>query len=255
MVRDMHDDDERLCALLDQYVAAIQSGDDERRGALVAEHPELTKWIGKLESLDKLAASSRSRVSPRRDPQAGAPRVSERLDHVPTIAWSDSDSSLQGPAMAAEAIGQIFGNYQLLEESGRGGMGVVYKARQRDLDRIVALKMILSSRLASDEEVRRFQQEARAAAGLRHPNIVGIHEVGQIHGQHYFTMDFVAGRSLARLSEAGPVEPDRAARLMATVARAVHYLACPRHRPSRPQTVEHSARRERRAAGNRFRPG
>ncbi len=220
MVRDRHnDDDERLCELLDQYVAAIHSGDDERRAALVVEHPELSSWIGKLESLDKLASPSGSRVSSRREA-----RVSERLAHVPTIAWSDSDSSFQSAATTAEAIGQIFGNYQLLEESGRGGMGVVYKARQRDLDRVVALKMILSSRLASDEEVRRFQQEARAAAGLRHPNIVGIHEVGQIHGQHYFTMDFVAGRSLARLSEGGPLEPDRAARLMATVARAVHYL-------------------------------
>ncbi len=226
-------DDERLCELLDQYVTAMQTGGEERRAALVAEHPELTPWIGKLESLDKLAASSRGRVSTRREMQ-----VSETLAHVSpfdsppatttpshaTMAWNDSDSSFQSAATAAEAIGQVFGNYQLLEESGRGGMGVVYKARQRDLDRIVALKMILSSRLASDEEVRRFYQEARAAAGLRHPNIVGIHEVGQIHGQHYFTMDFVAGRSLARLAEAGPLEPDRAARLTATVARAVHYL-------------------------------
>jgi tRNA A-37 threonylcarbamoyl transferase component Bud32 len=210
-------DDERLCELLDRYVAAIQSGNLEGRAALVAEHPELTSWIGKLESLDKLAVErSTEHVD------AGN-RVSTSAS-LATMAWGDSDSSFQSAAIAAEVVGQLFGNYQLLEESGRGGMGVVYKARQCDLDRVVALKMILSSRLASEEEVRRFHQEARAAAGLRHPNIVGIHEVGQIHGQHYFTMDFVAGRSLARLAEAGPLDPDRAARLIATVARAVHYL-------------------------------
>ena len=210
-------DDVRLCELLDQYVAAIQSGDAIRRAALAAQHPELTPWIGKLDSLDKLAVD--------RNAGRGAAGQRDSFTHpLATMAWSDSNSSIRDAAMIAEPAGQVFGNYQLLEESGRGGMGVVYKARQRDLDRIVALKMILSSRLASEEEVRRFYQEARAAAGLRHPNIVGIHEVGQIHGQHYFTMDYVAGHSLARQSETGPLEPDRAARLMATVARAVHYL-------------------------------
>jgi serine/threonine-protein kinase len=217
MSDDDSNDDERLCGLLDRYVAAIQSGDAAGRAALVAEHPELTSWINKLESLDKLAIErTTGHVDARK-------RASSSVS-LGTMAWGDSDSSFAGAANVTEVIGQLFGNYQLLEESGRGGMGVVYKARQRDLDRVVALKMILSSRLASEEEVRRFHQEARAAAGLRHPNIVGIHEVGQIHGQHYFTMDFVAGRSLARLAEAGPLESDRAARLIATVARAVHYL-------------------------------
>src|SRR5204862_2215379 len=90
-----------------------------------------------------------------------------------------------------------FGRYELLEEVGRGGMGVVYRARQRDLNRTVALKMILSSQLAAADDVKRFYREARAAGRLRHPHIVGIHEVGQVHGQHYFAMEYVAGRSLA----------------------------------------------------------
>ena len=98
-----------------------------------------------------------------------------------------------------------FGPYELLGEIGRGGMGVVYKARQKDLDRIVAVKMILASHLASPEHVRRFQVEARAAARLRHPNIVHIHEVGQQHGQHYFTMEYVEGESLAERIARGPV--------------------------------------------------
>ena len=87
-------------------------------------------------------------------------------------------------------------------------MGVVYKARQKGLDRIVAVKMILASHLASPEHVRRFQEEARAAAGLRHPHIVHIHDVGQIHGQHFFAMEYIEGTSLADRLRQGPMEPD-----------------------------------------------
>ncbi|HEV3417918.1 MAG TPA: protein kinase [Pirellulales bacterium] len=211
----VEEDDEQLCDLLDRYVEAIQSGDAASKAALVAVHPQLSQWAGKLESLDHLAID---RAGGRRQPGSSA-------DPMETTPWSGLDSPpARADAAPAAAPGQRFGNYELLEEAGRGGMGVVYRARHLDLDRIVALKMILSSRLASDDEVRRFQQEAKAAAGLRHPNIVAIHEVGQVHGQHYFTMDFVSGRSLAKLAESGPLDPNRAARLMAAVARAVHYL-------------------------------
>ncbi|MGH7199075.1 MAG: serine/threonine-protein kinase, partial [Planctomycetaceae bacterium] len=109
-------------------------------------------------------------------------------------------------------------------EEGRGGMGVVYLARQTDLDRVVALKMILSSQLASEQEIRRFYQEAKAAGSIRHPNIVGIHEVGEIGGQHYFTMDYVEGQDLAALLRDGAIDPDRAAELVCQIARAVQFL-------------------------------
>jgi tRNA A-37 threonylcarbamoyl transferase component Bud32 len=215
--RDLPSDEQQLCELLDRYVEAVQSGDGASQAALMAKHPELAPWVGKLESLNRLAVE--------RSGSQRTGRGSSPLGPMETTPWSGPDSgSDNGLPTAVAILGQTFGNYELVEEAGRGGMGVVYKARQLDLERIVALKMILSSRLASADEVRRFHQEARAAAGLRHPNIVGIHEVGQVHGQHYFTMDFVSGRSLAKLIEAGPLDPDRAARLMATVARAVHYL-------------------------------
>lgn len=118
-------------------------------------------------------------------------------------------------------LGRDFGKYELLGEIGRGGMGVVYKARHKGLDRVVAIKMILASHLASDEQVERFYAEARAAAKIRSPNIVGIHDVGQIHGQHYFAMDFVDGPSLAQELRAGPLDPEMAARYVIVVARAV----------------------------------
>ena len=103
-------------------------------------------------------------------------------------------------------------------------MGVVYKARQESLDRTVAIKMILGSHLGSSEHVRRFQVEAKAAAGLRHPHIVHIHEVGQLHGQHYFAMEFVDGMSLAERTARERIDLEEAVALMSKVARAVGYL-------------------------------
>jgi serine/threonine-protein kinase len=117
-----------------------------------------------------------------------------------------------------------FGPYELIEEIGRGGMGVVYKARQKGLDRMVAIKMILASHLASPEQVERFYAEARAAAQIQDPRVVSIHDVGQLRGQHYFAMEFVPGPSLADVVAQGPVPFEEAARLMLVVARTVGRL-------------------------------
>ena len=114
----------------------------------------------------------------------------------------------------------------LLEEIGRGGMGMVYRARQRSLDRVVAIKLMAFGPGSSPELVKRFRAEAVSAASLHHPNIVAIHEVGIHEGQHFFVMDYVAGRSLAQvISDLRSRISDfkQSARWMKTIAEAVHY--------------------------------
>ena len=121
------------------------------------------------------------------------------------------------------AIGQRFGDYELLTEIARGGMGVVYRARQTSLDRVVALKMILAGRLANDEEVARFKTEAGAAAKLQHPNIVQVYDCEEREGQHFFTMEYIEGVSLDQMLAQGPLAGKSAARYVRILARAVGY--------------------------------
>jgi WD40 repeat protein len=116
-----------------------------------------------------------------------------------------------------------FGDYELLEEIARGGMGVVYRAKQLSLGRIVALKMISAGPFASKQIIQRFRGEVSAAALLQHPNIVAIHDVGVHDGLHYFSMDYVEGQNLSQLVGARPLPPEKAARYVKLVATAIQY--------------------------------
>ena len=150
------------------------------------------------------------------------------------LAHVEKDLEPEGMSLNQEATGTTsfitplemggdFGSYELLEEIARGGMGVVFRARQKGLNRIVAIKMILSGQLATEHDIERFHTEAAAAAHLQHPNIVSIHEVGSVDGQYFFSMEYVAGFSLDVVINMKPPTVIQAARWTKTLAEAIHY--------------------------------
>jgi WD40 repeat protein len=193
---DPSDRERRLNDLIAAYLEAVEAGRPPDREEWLSRHPDLAAELRAFfANHDRLA-------------QLGAP--------LRTLARTGSDGGVLGRV-------RYFGDYELLEEIGRGGMAVVYKARQVSLNRAVALKMLLGGPFASAEEVQRFRMEAEAAANLDHPNIVPIHEVGVHDGQPYFCMKLIEGGSLAQHLHEFTRDEVATARLLATVARAVHH--------------------------------
>mgnify|MGYP001821449439 CR=1 FL=1 len=221
-------DDPRLNEIIAQYLLAVEAGESPDPEQLLREHPEyaeeLRQFLADKRQVDAIAGAVNE--------DSGSPQapVQNPLD-VPTLPPENTavDAPTLAPSAAAKtapkpgAILRYFGDYELLAEIARGGMGVVYKARQVKLNRVVAIKMILAGQLASQEDVQRFYTEAEAAAGLDHPGIVPIYEVGEHEGQHYFSMGFVDGDSLSRKIADRPLSPRDAAFLLHKIAQAVQY--------------------------------
>ncbi len=159
------------------------------------------------ETVSRSASHASTHIEPRLEDWEMAATITGRFDKA---------------AAAPDTPVTRFGDFDLLDEIARGGMGVVYRARQRSLNRIVALKMILSGHFARADDIERFQREAEAAAALQSPNIVRVFEIGQHEGQHYFTMEFVEGQSLNdKLKDNGPLCQMEAGRLLKVIADAV----------------------------------
>jgi len=159
-------------------------------------------------------------------PRCGAPLGGYGPEGMCGACLFDSGLAADEPAADLDLLAtgsRRFGDYELLEEIARGGMGVVFKARQLSLNRIVAVKMILRGKFASVADLARFRAEAETAARLQHPNIVAIHEVGEHEGQPYFSMDYLAGQNLAQLVGNTPLPATRAATYLKIVAEAVQY--------------------------------
>jgi TRAP transporter TAXI family solute receptor len=135
-----------------------------------------------------------------------------------TLPLAHREAGDSGPTLPYD-----LGDYELQKVIGRGGMGVVYLAVQKNLDRKVAVKMIRSGALASQDEVTRFYTEAKAAAALEHPNIVSIYQFGHLAGHHYFSMELVPGTDLAKKIKAAKLSPQDAARYVRDVANAIHH--------------------------------
>jgi tRNA A-37 threonylcarbamoyl transferase component Bud32 len=224
----------------------LRAGESARVEDYLQRYPELSDQPGVV--ADLLAAEFRLRCHlDRRFPDQAAliERLTRQANRSRDEGAADSPVSALPPAEAetvspseavqapqpAEATAQPSSDgqhavdipgYEVLAELGRGGMGVVYKARQVRLNRVVALKMILASVDARPEERQRFQREAEAVARLQHPNIVQIYEVGEVTGKPFFSLEFVAGGSLASKLGGNPWDNRKAAELVEVLARAIH---------------------------------
>lgn len=187
------DRDERLAELLDDLSRRRRRGDPADPDLLTDVDADLRDELRQLWAAHELAA---------------------------VLAPRDVTPAYTPPRPPAPAP-QSFGDFEILDELGRGGMGVVYLARQRSLNRLVALKMILHGGLASESDRARFRAEAGAAARLTHPHIVTVYEVGEHDGRPYFCMEYVPGETLAQRLVRGPLPPREAARIVAQVARAI----------------------------------
>ncbi len=190
----------------------LLSLDREYRGRR-GEAPSFEAYAG-------LAAEGR-RVAPRGVARGGGSRMQPDPDRRPSVHGPGLELGRRRAPGTRGA--RRFGDYELLRELGKGGMGVVYEARQVSLNRLVALKMIKDSEFASVDDRLRFQNEARVVATLDHPNIVPILDVGEFEGQHCFSMKLIAGGSLSKRLDAYAADPGAAAALVIAVAEAVHH--------------------------------
>ena len=237
------DRERRLEQIIADYLAAEDAGAAPRPDKLVAAHSDLAddlrtffrehQRIGRLSAPLRAAAGGPQAAEP--DPTVDSAASTQgpgatNLDHDTaagqTMQFDATECSPPGPNGTAKPRGthiRYFGDYEIRDELGRGGMGVVYRAQQISLNRAVALKMIKAGALADDSELRRFQNEAEAVALLDHPGIVPVYEVGDHQGQRYFSMKLVTGGSLADRLGAYKSDPKAAARLLAQVAEAVHH--------------------------------
>ena len=242
-----------LESLIARYLEAENRGQNLDRDALIEEHPDLADSLQEFfANHDRMKATASLEeptlppngsglddptIPPGQGSQEEATMPPRPAGDDPTIPPTEGASQPAEPTVGDQV--RYFGDYELLEEIARGGMGVVFKARQINLNRIVALKMILAGQFAGEEDVQRFYTEAEAAAQLDHPGIVPIFEIGEHQGQHYFSMGYIEGESLAHKVADGPLPPREAAELVKKICDAMAYAHERRRDPSRLQARQH----------------
>ena len=207
-------DDLRLESLLDHYQDRLEHGRVPNLDDLCQDCPELRpefeKRVARLRKVGRLLG----------DPQLPATRV----EPEPELSLSDDKTWVsQGTGYAPPVEIPAPPGYQVLAPLGEGGMGVVYKAKQIGLERLVALKMILAGSRTRAVDLARFRNEAQAIAALRHPNIVQVFEIGEFRDQPFFSLEFCAGGTLGKAVNGEPQSPAAAAGMTEVLARAVHY--------------------------------
>lgn len=218
--------DELLAQLIGELTVSARQGRDEI-DQVARQHPVLAKELRELWALSQVVenvkvsanAGQKSSSAPLLQ-SARKNRSSTDTIRPYTLGSSREDTTTN----AVVVLPRTFGDFELLEEVGRGGMGVVYRAKQKSLDRMVAVKMVREAHLASPSDAARFRAEAEAAARLKHPNIVTVHEFGTIDNQAYFCMEYVPGPSLSQaLAKQSLPAPRVAAKLVAVIAEAIDH--------------------------------
>ena len=197
-----------LVRLIDELTAAARQGESPDVEALASEHPRLTDEFRSLWATIWITESLARAEKP------GWPLADQTVQVPSTDSSANRSSSSQGPV--------FFGDYQLFEELGQGGMGVVFRARELGRGRIVALKRLLRGAGSKAQDVERFRVEALATAHLAHPHIGPVFQVGEHEVQPFFTMQYIKGTTLARRLADGPMPGLDAARLLVPVCRAIH---------------------------------
>jgi len=193
--------DDRILAVLDQLLALQTAGKSISVDVVLKDHPDLADQPDVIDEIRTLWATM---------------MLAENLG---SFAFSEESIPIENESAAP--VPEEFGDYELLQEIGRGGMGVVYRARQKSLNRIVAVKMLLRPDLTHPRNLARFRSEAEWLAGLDHPNIIGVFEVGETNGQPFFSMPLVDGTTLSDQISNGPFENQQAVRLLIPVCRAI----------------------------------
>lgn len=193
------DRDELIASLLEELLASSREGSLKRLEELALQYPDLATELRELWSTMQIA---------------------EELTCITDLLGGDGTLAQPAPTWTHEPQ-HSYGDYEIIGELGRGGMGIVYRARQRSLDRVVALKMILHGDSATNSDVARFRSEAESAARLQHPNIVNVYEVGDFEGRQFFSMKLIEGTTLAKRLLEGPLPSRLAAEMLAPVARAI----------------------------------
>jgi serine/threonine-protein kinase len=225
----MSESDESLLArLINELTEASRRGESPDIEGLALEHPELageirslwaTIWVAEAlgqEGETELPHAGHSLL------QSAAPSTVALPAHPdPGQRRIEPEVNSSGQVINVREVPVVFGDYELFEELGQGGMGVVFRARELQRGRVVALKRLLHGSRASPQDVERFRSEAMAASHLAHPHIVPVFQVGEHEGQPFFTMPYIEGTTLARKLAGGPMIGLEAARLLIPVCRAI----------------------------------
>ncbi len=229
--RESRERDERLAVIFDQLMELSREGDRMTLlESAIRSHPDLEQELRELWATAMIAND----VALFEQSDAIIRLSQSELGFSPATGSDPAKDSIYGTA-----IGSQIGDYELRQELGRGGMGVVYRAWQKTLQRTVALKMIPNAAFASPQDLARLRAEALAAARLSHPNIVPVYEVGEFGGQPWFSMQFVEGMTLSQRLADGPMQAQEAVHLLLPVVEAIGaaHRAGVLHRDLKPSNI------------------